>query len=311
MRNKKAIFAILACALCSCQAPMVEASSEASISSKTRVYEAFGSYTAKQVEEICKTFSERLKGYYSPENCYLKYDFGTYGNMHVNALRAIDPETRDYCMTKPESVAGYHICDFPYPSYHINVWIEGEGSFDLEDLYLQKKITDENIGSIMAKAEELGIREHKTFNTKLEDFSFSLTWDYGVVTYDSENELITVKGKTNTYTASFLYPNLDTLYEKTKALDIYSYPVEFYPFLEYGGGRMYQTPVLSYTLKIGDKKIIGNECVDCRALRNLPENLVPQGKKYLDFVLEIIDTVENSDEYKTIEVPEDDRMIFY
>ena len=139
MRNKKVIFAILTCALCSCQTPVVETSSEASVSSEARVYEAFGSYTAQQVEEICKTFAERLKGYYSPENCYLKYDFGTYGNMHVNALRAIDPEVRDYCMTKPESVAGYHICDFPYPSYHINVWIEGEGSFDLEDLYLQKK----------------------------------------------------------------------------------------------------------------------------------------------------------------------------
>ena len=309
MRNKRVIFAILACALCSCQAPVVEASSEASLSSEARVYEAFGSYTAQQVEEICKTFAERLKGYYSPENCYLKYDFGTYGNMHVNALRAIDPEVRDYCMTKPESVAGYHICDFPYPSYHINVWIEGEGSFDLEDLYLQKKITDENIKSIMAKAEELRIREHKTFDTKAEDFSFSLTWGFGVNTYDSESNLITVRGITNTYTASFRYPDLDALYEKVKALDIYSYADVFYPYLQYGGIRPYQTPALSYTIEIGNKRIMGDECV-YRGY-GVPENTTPQGKKFLDLVFEIEDTIENSDEYKSIEVPEDDRMIFY
>ena len=309
MRNKKVIFAILTCALCSCQTPVVETSSEASVSSEARVYEAFGSYTAQQVEEICKTFAERLKGYYSPENCYLKYDFGTYGNMHVNALRAIDPEVRDYCMTKPESVAGYHICDFPYPSYHINVWIEGEGSFDLEDLYLQKKITDENIKSIMAKAEELRIREHKTFDTKAEDFSFSLTWGFGVNTYDSESNLITVRGITNTYTASFRYPDLDALYEKVKALDIYSYADVFYPYLQYGGIRPYQTPALSYTIEIGNKRIKGDQCV-YRGY-GVPENTTPQGKKFLDLVFEIEDTIENSDEYKSIEVPEEDRMIFY
>ena len=303
MRNKKVIFAILACALCSCQAPVVEESSEASVSSEARVYEAFGSYTAKQVEEICRTYAERI-GSSTPDEYYLKYDFGTYGNMHVNALKHESPDFADFCMVKRYSVAGYHICDFPYLSYNMNVWIEGEGSFDLETLYLQRKITDENIRSIMAKAEELRIREHKTFDTKLEDFSFSFTWGVAWNNYKSQEALITQLGINNEYTASFTYPNIDELYEKVKALDIYSYPDEFYPYLEYGGIRSYQLPVLSYTLEIGGKRIKGDECVG----HSIPENATPQGKKFLELVLEMADTIENSDEWKAIEIPEDDQL---
>ena len=307
MRNKKVIFAIFACALCSCQAPVVETSTEASVSSEARVYEAFGSYTAQQVEEICRTYAERI-GSSIPDEYYLKYDFGTYGNMHVNSLKHESPGFADLCMEKPYSVAGYHICDFPYPSYNMNVWIEEEGSFDLQDLYLQKKITDENIKSIMAKAEELRIREHKTFDTKAEDFSFSLTWDFGVNTYDSENNLITVRGITNTYTASFRYPDLDALYEKVKALDIYSYCDKFEPYVEYSGRMMTTLPSTYYLLQVGDKTIFGS---NCPVTRSLPEDLMPQGKKFLNLVFEIIDTIENSDEYKSIEVPKDDMMVFY
>ena len=310
MRNKKVIFAIFACALCSCQAPVVETSTEASVSSEARVYEAFGSYTAQQVEEICRTYAERI-GSSIPDEYYLKYDFGTYGNMHVNSLKHESPGFADLCMEKPYSVAGYHICDFPYPSYNMNVWIEGEGSFDLEDLYLQKKITDDNIKSIMAKAEELRIREHKTFDTKAEDFRFSFTWGAADdMSYNSETGLITRKGINNKYTASFTYPNLNELYEKVKALDIYSYADVFYPYLQYGGIRPYQAPALFYTieigLEIGSKRITGDECV-YRGY-GVPENTTPQGKKFLDLVFEIEDTIENSDEFKSIEIPEDDQI---
>lgn len=305
MRNKKAIFAILACALCSCQAPVVETSSEASVSSEARVYEAFGSYTAQQVEEICRTYAERI-GSSTTDEYYLKYDFGTYGNMHVNALKHESPDFADFCMVKRYSVAGYHICDFPYPSYNMNVWIEGEGSFDLEELYLQKKITDENIKSIMAKAEELRIREHKTFDTKAEYFRFSFTWGSVGDSYNSETGLITRVGLHNKYTASFTYPNLDELYEKVKALDIYSYADVFYPYLQYGGIRPYQSPVLSYTIEIGNKRITGDQCV-YRGY-GVPENTTPQGKKFLDLVFEIEDTIENSDEWKSIIIPEDDQI---
>lgn len=305
MRNKKAIFAILACALCSCQAPVVGASSEASVSSEARVYEAFGSYTAQQVEEICRTYAERI-GSSTPDEYYLKYDFGTYGNMHVNALKHESPDFADFCMVKRYSVAGYHICDFPYLSYNMNVWIEGEGSFDLETLYLQRKITDENIRSIMAKAEELRIREHKTFDTKAEYFRFSFTWGSVGDSYNSETGLITRVGLHNKYTASFTYPNLDELYEKVKALDIYSYADVFYPYLQYGGIRPYQSPVLSYTIEIGNKRITGDQCV-YRGY-GVPENTTPQGKKFLDLVFEIEDTIENSDEWKSIIIPEDDQI---
>lgn len=310
MRNKKVIFAILACALCSCQAPVVETSSEASLSSEARVYEAFGSYTAQQVEEICRTYAERI-GSSVPDEYYLKFDFGTYGNMHVNALKHESPGFADLCMIEPYSVAGYHICDFPYPSYDMNVWIEGEGSFDLETLYLQRKITDENIRSIMAKAEELRVREHKTFDIKAESFRFSFTWGAANnMSYNSEAGLITIKGMNNEYTASFTYPNLNELYEKVKALDIYSYADVFYPYLQYGGIRPYQTPALFYTieigLEIGSKRIAGDDCVN-RGY-GVPENTIPQGKKFLDLVFEIEDTIENSDEFKSIEIPEDDQI---
>ena len=310
MRNKKVIFALFAFALCSCQTDPVYPCDLLGSSSKTtqaRVYEAFGSYTAKQVEEICKTYAKRMQTY-SPEIYYLEYDFGTYGDMHVNVLKSIYPGMADICVESPFCVAGYHICTFPYPSYGMNVWIEGEGSFSLERLYLERKITDEDIRSIMAKAEELGLREHKTFDTKAEDFSFSLTWDFGVDTYDSKNNLITVRGITNTYTASFQYPNLDALYEKVKALDIYSYFDEFEPYVEYSGNMMMTLPSTYYLLQVGDKTIRGS---NCPVTGSLSEDLMSQGKKFLNLVFEIIDTIENSDEYKSIEVPEDDRMVFY
>ena len=310
MRNKNVLFALLACILCSCQAKtttprdLVGSSGE---TTKPRVYEAFGSYTAEQAEEICKSYAERV-GSSQPEHYYLKYDFGTYGNMHVNALKTEIPGAAEPCVIKPVSVAGYYICEFPYPSYHLNVWIEGEGSFDLETLYVERRITDEDIRSIMDKAEELRLRKHKTFDTKPEDFSFSLKWGFGVDTYDSKKELITVKGRANTYTASFRYPNLDALYEKVKALDIGSYPDTFHPYLEYGGMCMTSAPSTYYLLEVGGTSILGDDCPASRLSR---QNLVPQGKKFLDLVFEIIDTIQDSDEYESIDIPQEDMMIFY
>ena len=309
--------ALLGCTLFSCvdQEVIEESSSSASISSGPRVYEAFGPYTAEQVEDICVTYAERVNLGYKPECCFIEYDLGVYGAAHVNIIKYVKEGKSEVKMEKTISLYGYYICTLPSYSYDLNVWIEGQGSFDLQRLYETDVITDDDIKAIIKEADRQKIRKGGTFDTKLEDFSFNLNWGYRFSnTYDSGTSLIKREGKTNNYTASFSYPNMGDIYQRVKDLDIYSYADEFRPGSEHSEGTTagLRNTNYRYKLKIGDKTIT---CYTVRLTLDKSEMMRqeyrPHYRKFFELVIDIKDAIESSAEWNSMSIPEDDLLVDY
>ena len=278
--------------------------------SGTRVYEAFGPYSATQVREICKTFAARVGNGCTPDRIYLEYgELGYFGNVHVNIVK-YDPVRDGYEYPPVETVAsccGYYICDFPSELYYLNAWIEGKGSYDLMDLYINGTITDENMKSIMEEASRLHIRENKTLGIGLDDFCFTLDWGHGFDNhYQSDSGTIERYGRKHVYDATFYYPNIEGLFEKIKALDMGSYPSRFNPYQKWDGRTYCQDPVYYCQLAVGDLSIR----IEGITLGGNFDDYLPQCKKLLELVYEIKTTVEGSDGWKSITIPEDD-VVYY
>lgn len=312
--------ALLGCALFSCVDPEAidesSSSESSSISSGPRVYEPFGSYTAAQVEDICETYAERMRENgvgYAPECCFLEYDLGTYGPIHVNVIKYVKAGKTEIKSKKTVAFYGYHICTLPSFSYDVNVYIEGQGSFDLELLYKDGVITDGDIKSIIAEADRLNIRKGGTFDTKLEDFSFTLNWGYRYAnTYDSGTSLVIRGGKVNKYNASFSYPDLLDIYQRTKALDIYEYADEFdTQYVKYEANRpVNKNTNYRYQLTVGDKTITAyssrQECEKTYVMANTYRLKV---KRFLELVVDIKEAIESSTEWNSMDIPEDDLLV--
>ena len=279
--------------------------------SVSRVYEAFGPYSATQVKEICKTFAARRGNGCTPDRIYLEYgELGYFGKVHVNIVK-YDAVGNGYEYPAVETVAsccGYYICDFPSELYYLNAWIEGEGSFDLTDLYINGTITDENMRSIVEEANRLHIRENKTLDIELDDFCFTLDWGCGPDNhYQSDSGTIERHGREHVYDATFYYPNIEGLFEKIKALDMGSYPSRFNPYQRWDGMICSQNPVYYCQLAVGDMSIR----LEGLTPRGNFDDYLPQCKKILELVYEIKTTIEGSDAWGTITIPEDDVVLYY
>ena len=144
----------------------------------------------------------------------------------------------------------------------------------------------------------------RQFSTSQEDFSFSLTWGIGYdSTYDSKTEVlvkekIVYERKPEEYITTYHYPNIEDVYSKIKAMNIYSYPDLFDA---YQGVSMHTAPATNYILVVGDKTI---EAKNCPLIDGYPEGLTAKGKKYLEVVFLIRDTIQNSEEWKALPDPE-------
>ena len=138
----------------------------------------------------------------------------------------------------------------------------------------------------------------------MEDFTFSLTWgvDYDS-SYDSKTEVLVkakkvIERQPEEYVTTYHFPKTEELYEKVKAMNIYSYPDLFDA---YKGVSQYTAPSTNYLLKVGDKTI---EAKNCPILDGYPEGLTAKGKKYLEVVFLIRDTIYDSEEWKALPDPE-------
>ena len=146
----------------------------------------------------------------------------------------------------------------------------------------------------------------REFTTTLEDFSFSLEWG---IQFDSSynsatKELIKFKNvrerKVEEYTTSYQYPDLEGIYNKIKDMNLYSYPDKFDPFTS--PNHIMSTPSTNYKLVIEDKSI---EVNDFPIGINIEEaGLSKKGKKFIEIVTSITNTVTASDEWKTLPEPE-------
>ena len=149
-----------------------------------------------------------------------------------------------------------------------------------------------------------GCGSSNSFSAPVEEFTFSLTWgcDYDS-SYDSQTHILVKANKViehqpKEYITTYQYPNVESIYNKVKAMNIYSYP-NLYD--AYQGVSIYTEPNTNYLLKIGDKTI---EAKDCPIVNGYPKGLTNKGKKYLELVFEIIDTVTGSEEWKALPDPE-------
>ncbi|MCR5692924.1 MAG: hypothetical protein K6G74_03015 [Bacilli bacterium] len=300
MKKKVPLLTLLAFALTSCvshvdgRVNVPFSRDDGRVNAPTRVYEPFESMDAVQVENVCKSYAKRSGDHVDASSIYLVRELGVFDNVYVDLLRT---DLSSLGMGVPAVCVdvvlyGTYICDRPNPSYDVNVYVDGDGSYSLKDAYDKGILNDDNIKKIA---------EWKTFDTPLEKFSFSLTWeDAPYHSYNSKTqELIKDYGpfrdKTREdYTTTFAYPNLEDLYEKVKEMNIYSFPNNFNA---YEGVDIRTDPKASYDLTIGDKTIYARDCpLGYRYL----EGLMPQGKKFLDVVFEIIDTITNSDAWKAL-----------
>jgi hypothetical protein len=303
MKYKKHLLAVLfTCAILSSCTPMVlygpSHSSENSISSNgPRKYEAYGDYlTADQVEAFCKAYSKN-----DPDGYYIRGYLGLFREKtHVLMVRFHKDGIG--CTQAIESfcVAAIYVCDGSDGSYSLACWVEGEGAYGIQKAYENGKISEEEIRSAADKAERLGLRQYGHLAVPLEKFTFSLTWGVGFdSSYDSKTGTLIKTDKVinrspEEYVTTFEYPNIESLYEKVKMFTLYRYPSTYDP---YEGVTISTNPKTNYKLTIDDKTI---EARNCPIIEGYPEGLTWSGKRFLELVFEIRDTIQNSDEWKAL-----------
>ena len=124
-----------------------------------RKYEAFGNISKEIVKKICESYSIRV--YDSKKEAkymFIYEDLGKYNDAYVTVLKHDNPETLGLCVIKPVYVNSIHIYDRPETSYVVDVYVDGEGSYDIQDAYDKGKLSDEDINKIA----EIG--HHDDFN---------------------------------------------------------------------------------------------------------------------------------------------------
>ena len=130
-----------------------------------------------------------------------------------------------------------------------------------------------------------------------EDFSFALTWGvYGISSYDSRTgKLVKTKDATNpsdyvTY-IKLSEEVMEIIYKKIRALDVESYPDEYYPTL---GSE--PSAELILTVRKGDYvKTI--EAKDVSLSYTSPS---VKGKRFIDTCLDISDILTATEEWKAL-----------
>ena len=137
MKNKHQItklFPILFFALASCSG---------------RTYEAFGDIPKEIVKQICESYSLRV--YNSKKEgkyMFIYKDLGKYNDAYVTVLKHDNPETLGLTVIRPVYVNSIHIYDRPETSYVVDVYVDGEGSYDIQDAYDKGKLSDDDISKI-------------------------------------------------------------------------------------------------------------------------------------------------------------------
>ena len=126
------------------------------------IYEPFGCLTSEQVEEFSKSYCRRIGMEEIDAPCVsFEYDLGKYGdNTYVDIVRFEKEGIGGLTVIRSAYVHETYICDLFDSLYSINVWVEGDQSYGIESAYDSGKLTDDDINSIIIKAEERGLRRY-------------------------------------------------------------------------------------------------------------------------------------------------------
>ena len=143
-----------------------------------------------------------------------------------------------------------------------------------------------------------------SFSVTQEEFYFVLTWGVELdSSYDSRTGTL-VKTKyvrerqVEEYITTYQYPNINEIYEMAKAINVYSYADDYYPYEGYSGQT---NPSIDYVFEINDKIITSD---NCPAFYGVPDSVTERGKQYLTLIFAIKNTLVNSEEWKAMPDPE-------
>ena len=130
-----------------------------------------------------------------------------------------------------------------------------------------------------------------------EDFSFALTWGvYGISSYDSRTgKLVKTKDATNprdyvTY-VKLSDEVMELIYKKLRALDVESYPDEYYPTL---GSE--PSAELILTVRRGDYV----KTIEAKDVSLSFDALFPKGKRFINTCSDISDILTATEEWKAL-----------
>ena len=130
-----------------------------------------------------------------------------------------------------------------------------------------------------------------------EDFSFALTWGvYGISSYDSRTgKLVKTKDATNprdyvTY-VKLSDDVMELIYKKLRALDVESYPDEYYPTL---GSE--PSAELILTVRRGDYI----KTIEAKDVSLSFDALFPKGKRFINTCSDISDILTATEEWKAL-----------
>ena len=143
-----------------------------------------------------------------------------------------------------------------------------------------------------------------SFSVAEDDFYFALSWGVQLdSSYDSRTKTL-VKAKhvrerqPEEYITTYQYPNISGIYEMAKSINVYSYADNYNP---YDGYKMQTEPKINYVFETNDKTITST---DCPITSGIPNGVTKKGKKYLELIFSIINTLTNSEEWKAMPEPE-------
>ena len=163
--------------------------------------------------------------------------------------------------------------------------------------------------SAITQQSESTISQVPEFTIPLEEFKFSLGFGVSAdFVYDSESQkLVRTRiryGVRNPedYITTYSFPYVEELYNMVKEMNPYSYPEDFKPHIS--SNPPMSNPYLTYKLVINNKEIN----VEKYAIGTSKESLTEQGKKFIEVVDFIADTVMSSDEWKALPEPAWDFM---
>ena len=79
---------------------------------------------------------------------FIHADLGKYNDAYVTVLKNENPEKIGLCVFVPVYVNSICIYVCPETSYKVDVYVDGEGSYDIQDAYDKGKLSDDDISKI-------------------------------------------------------------------------------------------------------------------------------------------------------------------
>lgn len=143
MKFKKGLISLPILCLCSCA---------------NGTYKEVKDFSEELVARIKEAYSERVySNKENAKNVTLKSNLGIFNETTYVNILSYNSDTE----VVAEVVTDYYFnnkyfCSLPNPSYCIEVYIDGEGSYKMQDAYDAEKITNQDVRYVKNRAKDLG-----------------------------------------------------------------------------------------------------------------------------------------------------------